>query len=79
MDTFILIVGIGIPIAALIFLVGWLVGYNYSSSTSNWGTGFNDGWKAHKELTEIIREGQRLHENHLHRSGKGMVDSPDGK
>jgi hypothetical protein len=42
-------VGIALPIAFLLFLLGWLVGFNEGSDT-NWGTGFDDGWNACKEL-----------------------------
>ncbi len=41
---------IGLLIATVIFLFGWLVGFNASYNQSNWGTGFDDGWKAYKEL-----------------------------
>lgn len=47
---------IGIPIAAAIFLFGWLAGFNESLDMTNWGTGFDDGWNAHKELSEIKKE-----------------------
>lgn len=56
MEAVIWFIGIALPVAAMIFLFGWLVGFNYSSDMSNWGTGFDDGWKAHKELTEEIKE-----------------------
>lgn len=52
MDTIIWIVGLGLPIAMLIFLVGWMVGFDVSYQMTNWGTGYDDGWKAHKEFTE---------------------------
>lgn len=53
LDTIIWIVGVGLPIAALIYLFGWLVGFNVSCQMTNWGTGFDDGWKAHEELTVV--------------------------
>lgn len=52
MDTIIWLIGIGLPIAALIFLLGWIVGFEVSCQMTNWGTGYDDGWKAHKEFTE---------------------------
>ena len=59
MDTIIWIIGVGLPVAALIFLFGWLVGFNNSCQITNWGTGFDDGWKAHKEFTEEIMGGTK--------------------
>ena len=46
---------IGLQIAAVIFIFGWLVGFNASYNQSNWGTGFDDGWKAYKELVKDTR------------------------
>ena len=51
------ILGIGIPVGALLFLFGWLAGFNASIWKENWGTGFDDGWNAHKEITEWEKEG----------------------
>lgn len=59
MDTIIWIVGLGLPIAGLIYLFGWLVGFNASCQMTNWGTGYDDGWKAHKEFTEEIMGGKQ--------------------
>lgn len=47
---------IALPVVGLIFLLGWLAGFCYSDNITNWGTGFDDGWKAHKELMEEIKE-----------------------
>ena len=55
MDTIIWIIGVGLPIAVLIYLFGWLVGFNVSCQMTNWGTGFDDGWKAYEELMEETR------------------------
>ena len=59
MDTIIWIVGVGLPIAALIYLFGWLVGFEVSDQMTNWGTGYDDGWKAHKEFMEEIMGGKK--------------------
>ena len=59
MDAIIWIIGLGIPIAALIFLFGWLVGFNASRQITNWGIGYDDGWKSHKEFTEKIMGGKK--------------------
>lgn len=59
METVIWLVGIALPVAALLYLFGWLVGYNVGFDMSNWGTGFDDGWKAFKELvidTKMMEE-----------------------
>ena len=56
MDAVILGIGIGLPVVILIFFIGWMVGFNNALQISNWGTGYEDGWKAHKELTEEIKE-----------------------
>ncbi|MBQ1778900.1 MAG: hypothetical protein IIZ93_12150 [Acidaminococcaceae bacterium] len=50
METVIWLVGIALPVAALLFLFGWMVGFNAGCDKSDWGTGFDDGWKAYKEL-----------------------------
>lgn len=52
LDAVIWIICIGFPVAALIFLNGWMVGFNSAANWSNWGTGYDDGWKAHKEFAE---------------------------
>ena len=54
MDTIIWIIGVGLPISALIFFIGWMVGFNDSSQITNWGIGYDDGWKAHKEFMDEI-------------------------
>lgn len=54
LDTIIWIIGLGLPVVILIYLSGWLVGFNASYQMTNWGTGFDDGWKAHKEFTEAM-------------------------
>lgn len=56
METVIWLVAIGLPIAALLFLFGWMVGFNEGSDMGNWGTGFDDGWKAYKEF--VIETGR---------------------
>ena len=55
MVTVIWIVGIGLPVAAMLFLFGWMVGFNEGSDMCDWGTGFDDGWKAYKELVTDTR------------------------
>lgn len=50
MELVILLVGIGFPVAALLFLIGWMIGFNEGCDMGDWGTGFDDGWKAHEEL-----------------------------
>lgn len=59
METVIWLVGIALPVAALLFLFGWLVGFNAGSDMGDWGTGFDDGWKAYKEL--VIETGRTNH------------------
>lgn len=56
METVIWHVGIALPIAALLFFFGWLVGFNEGSDMGGWGTGFDDGWKAYEEL--VIETGR---------------------
>ena len=51
------ILGVGIPICILLFLFGWLAGFNASFRMTNWGTGFDDGWNAYKEIMEGEKEG----------------------
>lgn len=50
MEIVILHIGIALPVAALLFLLGWLVGFNECCDDCNWGIGFDDGWDAYKEL-----------------------------
>ena len=50
------ICGVGIPAAALLFLFGYLKGLDDASAIDNWGVGFDDGWKAYKEL--VIETGR---------------------
>lgn len=50
METVIWLVGIALHVAGLLFLFGWLVGFNAGSDMDDCGTGFDDGWKAYKEL-----------------------------
>ena len=50
METIIWLVGIAIPVAALLFFLGWMVGFNEGGEVGGWGTGFDDGWKAYEEL-----------------------------
>lgn len=57
MDAVIWFIGIALPVALLIFLFGWLVGFNSSRQMTNWGIGYDDGWKAHKEFMEEIMGG----------------------
>ena len=45
MDTIIWLIGIGLPVAMLIFAGGWLVGFNASEDMTNWGTGWDSGWE----------------------------------
>lgn len=52
MDTIIWIIGIGIPVGMLIYLVGWMVGYHASAKITNWGIGYEDGWNAHEKFTK---------------------------
>lgn len=59
METVIWLVGIGLPVAALLFLIGWMVGFSEGSNMGDWGTGFDDGWKAYKEL--VIETGRTEH------------------
>ena len=56
METVIWVVGIAVPVAALFFLFGYTKGLVDASDISNWGTGFDDGWKAYKEL--VIETGR---------------------
>lgn len=56
METVIWIVVLALPVAALLFLFGWLVGFNAGCKMSNWGTGYEDGWNAYKEL--VIETGR---------------------
>jgi hypothetical protein len=44
----ILFIVLGPLIAWMIFLIGWLVGFNNRYDAANWGIGFDDGWKAHE-------------------------------
>ena len=37
-------IGIGIPVAMIIFLLGWLAGFNHSEDIGNWGAGWDSGW-----------------------------------
>lgn len=55
METVIWLVGLALPVAALLFLFGYLKGLIDASAIDNWGTGFDDGWKAYKE---IVIDGQ---------------------
>ena len=32
------------------FLLGWMRGFTELNTIENWGIGFDDGWKAHKEF-----------------------------
>lgn len=63
METFIWLVGIGLPVAALLYLFGWLVGFNAGSDMCNWGAGYEDGWKAHENgweaYNELVRDTRR--------------------
>ncbi len=62
MDTIMWIIVVGLPVTMLIYLFGWLVGFNSSQQTTNWGTGFDDGWKAHKRITEEIMKAKQNEE-----------------
>jgi|GEM_PF-6887357 len=44
LDAIIWIIGVWLPISALICLVGWLVGFNANEDISNWGSGWDSGW-----------------------------------
>ena len=59
MDAVIWFIGLALPVAMLIFLIGWMVGFNASCQITNWGTGYDDGWKAHKKFTEEIMGGKK--------------------
>lgn len=61
------ICGVGIPAAALLFLFGYLKGLIDASDISNWGVGFDDGWKAYEEL--VIDTGRA--DNGLDKPGSG--------
>lgn len=56
METVIWLVGLVIPVVALLFLFGYLKGLINASAIDNWGTGFDDGWQAYKELVVEIKE-----------------------
>lgn len=45
MDAIIWLIGVGLHVVLLIYLFGWLVGFNDSYQMTNWGIGFDDGWK----------------------------------
>lgn len=44
MDAVIWFPAIALPVAALLFTIGWLVGFNAADDISNWGTGWDSGW-----------------------------------
>lgn len=44
MDAVIWLIGIALPVAMLLFTIGWLVGFNSAGDISNWGTGWDSGW-----------------------------------
>ena len=50
MEIVIGLVGIAIPVAALLFLFGYLKGLDDASDVLNWGAGFDAGWDAYKEF-----------------------------
>ena len=52
MYTVIWFLAIALPVAAILFLLGWLMGFNHGCDELNWGTGFDDGWKAREEYTK---------------------------
>ena len=39
-------IGIGIPVAMMIFLLGWLAGFNHFVDVGSWGAGWDSGWNA---------------------------------
>lgn len=47
------VIGLGLPIAWMIFLLGWLRGYNRSEDSINWGTGYDEGWTAHERAMAL--------------------------
>lgn len=40
-----LIICIALAVVSLVYLGGWLQGYENGFDIANWGTGFDDGWK----------------------------------
>lgn len=50
------IIGLGLPIATLIFLAGWLRGFNSRANMMNWTAGYNAGWADHEVIAEQIAE-----------------------
>lgn len=38
------LIGVGLPVAMLIFLFGWMVCFNGSEDITNWGDGWDTGW-----------------------------------
>lgn len=50
------IFGLGLPIVTLIYLAGWLRGFNSRAHMTNWITGYDAGWEDHRAIAKQIPE-----------------------
>ena len=46
MDVVILCTVIAVPLVSLVYVLGWMRGFDASNHIANWGIGFDDGYEA---------------------------------